>query len=70
MRADTFQTALTLQWISQNPDAHLNTIRIKFENLLASFIRLRVPTIAAICGHAAAGVSYWPGTRLQVHERR
>jgi enoyl-CoA hydratase/carnithine racemase len=50
-----FSNGLDLQWISQNPDAHLSTIRIKFENLLASFIRLRVPTIAAICGHAAAG---------------
>jgi len=50
-----FSNGLDIQWISQNPDAHLNTIRIKFENLLASFMRLGVPTIAAIRGHAAAG---------------
>jgi len=50
-----FSNGLDIQWISQNPDAHLSIIKIMFENLLASFMRLRVPTIAAICGHAAAG---------------
>jgi len=50
-----FSNGLDLQWISQNPDVPSSTLRIKFETLLASFMRLRVPTIAAICGHAAAG---------------
>jgi len=50
-----FSNGLDLQWISQNPEVNLTTIRFKFETLLASFMRLRVPTIAAICGHAAAG---------------
>lgn len=50
-----FSNGLDLQWISQNPEDHLSTIRIKFENMLAAFMRVKVPTIAAICGHAAAG---------------
>lgn len=50
-----FSNGLDLQWIFQNPEDHLSTIRIKFENLLAAFMRVKVPTIAAICGHAAAG---------------
>lgn len=50
-----FSNGLDLQWISQNPENHLSIIRIKFENLLAAFMRVKVPTIAAICGHAAAG---------------
>eukprot|EP01018_Ginkgo_biloba_P038039 Gb_17266 [translate_table: standard] len=50
-----FSNGLDLKWIAQNPSAHLDIIRLKFENLLASFMRLGVPTIAAISGHASAG---------------
>ena len=50
-----FANSFDIQWISQNTDAHLNIVRIKFENLLASFMRLDVPTITAIHGHAATG---------------
>lgn len=63
-----FSNGLDLQWISQNPEAHLSIIRIKFVNLPASFMRLGVPSIAAICGHAAGGGYTGPGTRLQVYE--
>ncbi|GLJ51442.1 hypothetical protein SUGI_1093310 [Cryptomeria japonica] len=40
---------------AENPGERLNIIREKFENMLAAFMRLGVPTVAAICGHAAAG---------------
>ncbi|KAH9295251.1 hypothetical protein KI387_038839 [Taxus chinensis] len=50
-----FSNGLDLQWIAEEPASRLDIIRLKFENLLASFMRLGVPTLAAICGHAAAG---------------
>eukprot|EP01018_Ginkgo_biloba_P038036 Gb_17269 [translate_table: standard] len=49
-----FSNGLDLKWIVQNPSAHLDIIGLKLENLLASFMRLGVPTIAAISGHASA----------------
>eukprot|EP00252_Welwitschia_mirabilis_P007418 TRINITY_DN1873_c0_g3_i1.p1 TRINITY_DN1873_c0_g3~~TRINITY_DN1873_c0_g3_i1.p1 ORF type:complete len:236 (+),score=35.12 TRINITY_DN1873_c0_g3_i1:313-1020(+) len=50
-----FSNGLDLKWISENPSARLEIIRVKFENLLASLMRLGVPTVAAMRGHAAAG---------------
>lgn len=49
-----FSNGLVLQWIPQNPDISSSTLRFRFETLLASIVRPRVPTIAAPCGHAAA----------------
>ncbi|GLJ51415.1 hypothetical protein SUGI_1092800 [Cryptomeria japonica] len=50
-----FSNGLDLRWIAEDPNARLDIIRDKFENVLATFMRVGIPTVAAIGGHAAAG---------------
>ncbi|KAL4203264.1 hypothetical protein AMTRI_Chr01g127030 [Amborella trichopoda] len=50
-----FSNGLDLKWIGQNMPSSLKTIQPKFEGLLCKMMKLGLPTIAAINGHAAAG---------------
>ncbi|XP_031479102.1 enoyl-CoA delta isomerase 2, peroxisomal-like [Nymphaea colorata] len=51
-----FSNGLDLPWIFQNlASGSLRIIQLKFEGLLASVMKLGIPTVAAICGHAAGG---------------
>lgn len=51
-----FSNGLDLMWIKNNLSvSSLDVIRDKFENLLCFVMKLGIPTIAAVCGHASAG---------------
>lgn len=51
-----FSNGLDLKWLQNSRSmSSLTLIRHKFEGLLSSMMKLGIPTIAAVCGHAAAG---------------
>ncbi|XP_077221775.1 enoyl-CoA delta isomerase 2, peroxisomal-like [Tasmannia lanceolata] len=51
-----FSNGIDLKWIQKNlSSSTVNLIRDKFECLLCFMMKLGIPTIAAICGHGAAG---------------
>lgn len=50
-----FSNGLDLAWMEQDPSSRKQPLSEAFENLLESFLKVKVPTIAAICGHASAG---------------
>ncbi|XP_010251957.1 PREDICTED: enoyl-CoA delta isomerase 2, peroxisomal-like [Nelumbo nucifera] len=51
-----FSNGLDLKWIKDNlSSSGLTIIQDKFEGLLCLMMKLGIPTVAAICGHAAAG---------------
>ncbi|XP_058079867.1 enoyl-CoA delta isomerase 3-like [Magnolia sinica] len=51
-----FSNGLDLKWIKTNlSHSALDIIRDKFEGMLSFMMKLGIPTLAAICGHAAAG---------------
>ncbi|KAJ8646558.1 hypothetical protein MRB53_008306 [Persea americana] len=51
-----FSNGLDLKWVQNSGSlSSLGVIRNKFEGLLSFMMKLGIPTIAAVCGHAAAG---------------
>lgn len=50
-----FSNGLDLKWMSENPAENMKRIGVEFENMLAAFMRLSIPTFAAMTGHATAG---------------
>lgn len=50
-----FSNGLDLAWTEQDPTTRAQLQSEAFRKLLECFLRVNVPTIAAICGHAAAG---------------
>ncbi|KAL2651181.1 hypothetical protein R1flu_019309 [Riccia fluitans] len=46
---------LDLEWVNGNPEERGPILYRKFEELLLAMLNVKVPTVAAICGHAAAG---------------
>lgn len=50
-----FCNGLDLTWLQQDPAARGPALYKQFEELLVALMSVRVPTVGAICGHAAAG---------------
>ncbi|CAM6097884.1 unnamed protein product [Calypogeia fissa] len=50
-----FCNGLDLEWISENIKERGPVLYRKFEELLIALMCMKVPTIAAVCGHAAGG---------------
>ncbi|KAG0559743.1 hypothetical protein KC19_10G126300 [Ceratodon purpureus] len=50
-----FSNGLDLAWRDQDPSTRTHAQSVAFNSVLEAFLRVNVPTIAAICGHAAAG---------------
>lgn len=50
-----FSNGLDLAWRDQDPGTRTQALSVSFNNVLEAFMRVKVPTIAAICGHASAG---------------
>lgn len=50
-----FSNGLDLAWVEQDPPTRSQPQSDAFNKLLEGFMRVNVPTIAAICGHATAG---------------
>lgn len=50
-----FSNGLDLAWSRQDPSTRTQAQSVAFSNMLEAFMRVNVPTVAAICGHAAAG---------------
>ncbi|GLJ37689.1 hypothetical protein SUGI_0765620 [Cryptomeria japonica] len=49
-----FSNGLDLEWISLDKEIRTPAVRNKFIELLAAVMSLKLPSIAAICGHACA----------------
>ncbi|MCO5595300.1 hypothetical protein L7F22_049341 [Adiantum nelumboides] len=49
-----FSNGLDFEFLRANPDKHTHLI-VVFQKLLHRFLCFPIPTVAAICGHAAAG---------------
>lgn len=50
-----FSNGLDLNWVGQDPEVRSPIQSEWFDNLLLAFMNVKIPTIAAICGHASAG---------------
>lgn len=53
-----FSNGLDLRWVSEFSDSRENRFQIlglKYVQLLTAVMELKLPSIAAVCGHAAAG---------------
>eukprot|EP01018_Ginkgo_biloba_P002264 Gb_17706 [translate_table: standard] len=50
-----YSNGLDLSWMKEQPKTRFPFLLIQFEQVILSLMRLNVPTIAALCGHAAAG---------------
>lgn len=50
-----YSNGLDLAWVAKDPSTRSQPQSEAFNILVDSFMRLNMPTIAAICGHAAAG---------------
>lgn len=50
-----FNNGLDLGWITESPSERGPVLYRKFEELLLALMCMKVPTIAAVCGHAAGG---------------
>eukprot|EP00252_Welwitschia_mirabilis_P003840 TRINITY_DN1390_c0_g1_i1.p1 TRINITY_DN1390_c0_g1~~TRINITY_DN1390_c0_g1_i1.p1 ORF type:complete len:238 (-),score=7.92 TRINITY_DN1390_c0_g1_i1:391-1104(-) len=50
-----YSNGLDLEWMKQDPDSRFPSLVTKFEEVMHALMRLSVPTVAALCGHAAAG---------------
>ena len=49
-----FSNGLDLAWGAQDPTTRMPALSEAFNRLLEAYMRVNVPTIAAICGHASA----------------
>ncbi|XP_057821198.2 enoyl-CoA delta isomerase 3 [Cryptomeria japonica] len=50
-----FSCGIDMNWIGESPHDRMDVVLEKLENMLASFMRLNVPTVAAIRGRAVSG---------------
>lgn len=50
-----FCNGLDLEWVNENPPERGPVLYRKFEELMIALMCMKVPTIAAVCGHAAGG---------------
>jgi len=49
-----FSSGLDMEWIAESPDDRIDMAIEKLEKMFLGFMRLSVPTVAAICGGAVA----------------
>ena len=50
-----FSNGLDLAWVGEDPNIRSAMQSTAFDNLISRLMHVKVPTVAAICGHAAAG---------------
>lgn len=50
-----FSNGLDLAWVQEDPNIRSAVQSAAFDNLISRLMHVKVPTVAAICGHAAAG---------------
>ncbi|GLJ51448.1 hypothetical protein SUGI_1093480 [Cryptomeria japonica] len=49
-----FSCGLDMKWVGESPHDRFDIGMEKLENMFAAFMKLSIPTVAAICGHAEA----------------